>query len=59
MRAISLVKKIEFEFPGNVVRNALTLGDVDNDGCNELIVGNQNGDIAIFKVSLQSFCFHI
>ncbi|XP_023015849.2 KICSTOR complex protein ITFG2 [Leptinotarsa decemlineata] len=49
MRAISLVKKIEFEFTGNVARNAVTLGDVDNDGCNELIVGNQNGDIAIFK----------
>ncbi|KAJ8922182.1 hypothetical protein NQ315_004117 [Exocentrus adspersus] len=49
MRAISLVKRIEFEFSGNVVRNALTLGDVDNDGCNELIVGNQNGEVAIFK----------
>lgn len=48
MRAISLVKHLEFEFPGNVVRNALTLGDVDNDGYNELIVGNQNGDVAIF-----------
>lgn len=49
MRAISLVKKIEFEFAGNVVRNALTLGDVDNDGCIELIVGNDQGEIAIFK----------
>ncbi|KAJ8952025.1 hypothetical protein NQ318_023466 [Aromia moschata] len=49
MRAISLVKKIQFDFPGNVVRNALTLGDIDNDGCNELIVGNQNGDVSIFK----------
>lgn len=59
MRAISLVKKIEFEFSGNVVRNALTLGDVDNDGCNELIVGNQNGDIAIFKVILQTYYFTV
>ncbi|XP_072398636.1 KICSTOR complex protein ITFG2-like [Diabrotica undecimpunctata] len=49
MRAISLVKRVEFEFPGNVARNAIILGDVDNDGCNELIVGNQNGDVAIFK----------
>lgn len=51
MRAISLVKRIEFEFSGNVVRNALTLGDVDNDGHNELVVCNQNGDISIFKVN--------
>lgn len=50
MRAISLVKHIEFDFSGNVARNALTLGDIDNDGHNELIVGNQAGDISIFKV---------
>ncbi|KAJ8982298.1 hypothetical protein NQ317_001158 [Molorchus minor] len=49
MRAISLVKRIKFEFTGNVVRDALTLGDIDNDGCNELIVGNQNGEVVIFK----------
>ncbi|CAG9824272.1 unnamed protein product [Phaedon cochleariae] len=49
MRALSLVKRIEFEFPGNVARNALALGDVDNDGCNELVVGNHNGEVAIFK----------
>lgn len=53
MRAISLVHRIEFEFTGNVVRNALVLGDIDNDGCNELIVGNANGDVAIFKVLFQ------
>lgn len=51
MRAITLVKRYEFEFPGNVVKNALTLGDVDNDGSNELIVGNHTGDVCIFKVS--------
>ncbi|XP_060520130.1 KICSTOR complex protein ITFG2-like [Cylas formicarius] len=49
MRAISLVKKIEFEFAGNVVRNALTLGDVDNDELNELIIGNDLGTVVIFK----------
>ncbi|CAH0547712.1 unnamed protein product [Brassicogethes aeneus] len=49
MRAISLVNRIEFEFTGNVVRNALCLGDIDNDGCIELIIGNETGDIAIFK----------
>jgi hypothetical protein len=34
---------------GNVARNAITLGDVDNDGCNELIIGNTKGEVAIFK----------
>lgn len=57
MRAITLVKRIEFEFSGNVLKNALTLGDVDNDGSNELIVGNQNGDVCIFKVSHLNFNF--
>lgn len=52
MRAISLVSRIEFDFSGNVVRNAVTLGDVDNDGNNELIVGNEHGDVAIFKVKM-------
>ncbi|KAA0195369.1 hypothetical protein HAZT_HAZT010094 [Hyalella azteca] len=30
-------------------KNAVTLGDVDNDGLNELVVGNDKGDLAIFK----------
>lgn len=51
MRAISLVNRLEFEFTGNVVRKGLALGDVDNDGRNELIVGNESGDLFIFKVS--------
>ncbi|CAG9768159.1 unnamed protein product [Ceutorhynchus assimilis] len=49
MRAISLVQKLEFEFSGNIARNAVTLGDLDNDGCNELVIGNDEGVIAIFK----------
>nr|CAH7722893.1 unnamed protein product [Callosobruchus chinensis] len=49
MRAISLVNKLEFDFSGNVVRNAIALGDLDNDGLNELAVGNSNGDVAVFK----------
>lgn len=49
MRAISLVNRIEFNFTGNVARHALALGDVDNDGCNELIIGNTSGTVVIFK----------
>lgn len=52
MRAISLVKHLEFEFSGNVLRNAITLHDVDNDGNSELIVGNERGEVTIFKVRL-------
>lgn len=51
MRAISIVDRLEFDFIGNVVRKGLTLGDIDNDGCNELIVGGENGEVAIFKVN--------
>ncbi|XP_044269224.1 KICSTOR complex protein ITFG2-like [Tribolium madens] len=49
MRAISLVNRLEFQFMGNVARNAVTLGDIDNDGCNELIIGNNKGEVAVFK----------
>lgn len=52
MRAISLVNRLEFEFSGVVVRKGLALGDVDNDGQNELVVGNENGELFIFKVSI-------
>lgn len=57
MREISLVNKLEFPFMGNVTRNALTLGDVDNDGCMELIIGNNKGEVAIFKVIFNSHLF--
>lgn len=50
MRAVNFVENIEFDFHGPVVRNGLALGDVDNDGNYELVVGNESGDISIFKV---------
>lgn len=50
MRAISLINHLEFDFNGSVVRKGVTLGDVDNDGNYELVVGNENGDVVIFKV---------
>lgn len=49
MRSVSFVKYFEFTFPGNVHQNAVTIGDVDNDGNNELIVGNTNGNMLIYK----------
>ena len=49
MRAVSYVERLEFDFPGSVFNNAFLFGDVDNDGCNELIVGNEVGDVFVFK----------
>lgn len=49
MRSVSFVKCFEFLFDGNIYQNALTLGDVDNDGNNELIIGNTNGNLFIYK----------
>ena len=49
MRVVSFVDHLELEFEGNVLKNAVCLGDVDNNGLNELVVGNEKGDVAIFK----------
>lgn len=51
MRAVSFVKKLQWELPGTVCRHGLTIGDVDNDGDNELIVGTAEGELYIFKGS--------
>ncbi|PSN49816.1 Integrin-alpha FG-GAP repeat-containing protein 2 [Blattella germanica] len=49
MRAVCFVKRFEFELNGTIFPNALALDDVDNDGNNELVVGNMSGDLAIYK----------
>ncbi|XP_076064601.1 KICSTOR complex protein ITFG2-like [Oratosquilla oratoria] len=49
MRVVAYVEHLEFEFEGNIVKNAICLGDVDNDGQNELVVGSENGNLALFK----------
>jgi hypothetical protein len=36
---------------GPILKNALAFGDVDGDGESELVIGNENGDLAIFKDS--------
>ncbi|PVD33762.1 hypothetical protein C0Q70_05022 [Pomacea canaliculata] len=48
-RTVSFVDNIELDFAGNVMTEALDLGDVDNDKENELVVGNIEGDLAVFK----------
>ncbi|KAI9273425.1 hypothetical protein EDC94DRAFT_690370 [Helicostylum pulchrum] len=49
MRTISLVKRLKWNFSGNMNPHALVIGDVDNDNENEFVIGNLNGDLAIFK----------
>ncbi|KAK6183662.1 hypothetical protein SNE40_011096 [Patella caerulea] len=55
-RTVSFVERIEVEFKGNLFNQAMVLGDVDNDQRNELIVGNIDGDLAVFKGSNPVTC---
>lgn len=49
MRAVSFLDKIEYEFVGNFLQDAICLGDVDNDKDIELVAANLHGDLAVFK----------
>ncbi|XP_014273430.1 KICSTOR complex protein ITFG2 isoform X1 [Halyomorpha halys] len=49
MRSVCFVDKIELDFSGNILADAIALGDIDNDGENELVVGTINGELSIFK----------
>ncbi|OTF73104.1 hypothetical protein BLA29_003286, partial [Euroglyphus maynei] len=48
-RSLSLVDSIEFKFDGNISKNAIALGDCDNDKKNELVIGTLNGELLIYK----------
>lgn len=49
MRTVCFVEHLEFEFSSSVFKNGIALGDVDNDGETELIVGSMTGELVIFK----------
>ncbi|KAK9723361.1 hypothetical protein K7432_002014 [Basidiobolus ranarum] len=49
VHSVSLVKRLKWQFTGNMNTHALTIGDVDNDNENEFVIGNINGDLSIFK----------
>eukprot|EP00116_Pleurobrachia_bachei_P005269 sb/3465531/ len=50
VRTVSFVQRYTFEFDGTLLPEAVTLGDFDNDGCNELCIGNVDGDLYIYKM---------
>ncbi|CAL8114926.1 unnamed protein product [Orchesella dallaii] len=49
MRSLSLVECIEVKFTGKILKDALCLGDCDNDGLSELVVGNTDGELFIYR----------
>ncbi|XP_058793852.1 KICSTOR complex protein ITFG2-like isoform X2 [Phymastichus coffea] len=49
MRAVCFVKRLQWDVPGTLLRHGLIIGDVNNDGDNELVVGTAEGDLYIFK----------
>ena len=49
VRTVSFVERFTFKVDGTLLPEAVTLGDFDNDGCNELCIGNVLGDLFIFK----------
>ncbi|PVU94703.1 hypothetical protein BB561_002334 [Smittium simulii] len=49
MRVIELSSRLQLSFVGNVLPDALTTGDIDGDGGFEFLIGNSDGDMAIYK----------
>ncbi|CAG5101105.1 Similar to Itfg2: KICSTOR complex protein ITFG2 (Mus musculus) [Cotesia congregata] len=49
MRAVNFVQRLQWDINGNVLTHGIVIGDVDNDGDNELVVGTSEGELYIFK----------
>lgn len=52
-RSVSFVENLQLEISDSLFNESLLLADVDNDGDLELVVGQINGDLVIFKGSGQ------
>ncbi|KAJ1165938.1 hypothetical protein NDU88_006355 [Pleurodeles waltl] len=49
MRSLSYVQRAVLEFSGSLFPHAICLGDADNDKLNELVVGDTNGKLYVYK----------
>ena len=48
-RACIFGQRLQLDFAGSVLPAAVCLGDLANDGANELVVGSAGGQLAVFK----------
>nr|XP_040031370.1 KICSTOR complex protein ITFG2 [Gasterosteus aculeatus aculeatus] len=49
MRSLNYVQRVSLDFTGTLFPHAICLGDADNDSLNELIVGDTNGKLLVYK----------
>ncbi|KAL8207685.1 UNVERIFIED_CONTAM: integrin alpha FG-GAP repeat-containing protein 2 [Gekko kuhli] len=49
MRSVSYVQRVALDFAGSLFPHAVCLGDADNDGLNELAVGDTGGRLCVYK----------
>ncbi|NXI37850.1 ITFG2 protein, partial [Galbula dea] len=49
MRSVSYVERVALDFGGSLFPHAICLGDADNDTLNELVVGDTNGKLYVYK----------
>ncbi|NWT73347.1 ITFG2 protein, partial [Prunella himalayana] len=49
MRSVSYVQCVALDFAGSLFPHAICLGDADNDTLNELVVGDTNGKLYVYK----------
>eukprot|EP00160_Parvularia_atlantis_P008340 Unigene17579_Nuclearia_a/m.51343 Unigene17579_Nuclearia_a/g.51343 ORF Unigene17579_Nuclearia_a/g.51343 Unigene17579_Nuclearia_a/m.51343 type:complete len:445 (-) Unigene17579_Nuclearia_a:107-1441(-) len=49
LRTVEFTDSVQWSFAGNVAAAAVAVGDVDNDGHHEFVVGNVKGVLAVFK----------
>ena len=51
MRSVTFLDRLTLGVTGAIAQNGVCLGDVNGDGDHELVVGNDAGDLLVFKGS--------